>query len=74
MVQFVNPPQGDDKNNFERRPIESIIRKTTVAYGIVELLKRSKKLEDEEMRIDNFVVTISRKSHLHHGMTSRALA
>ena len=51
--------QQSNKNNFERNKKESIIRRTTVAYGIVELLKRSKKLEDEEMRIDNFVVFLS---------------
>eukprot|EP00984_Skeletonema_dohrnii_P035064 scaffold34603_cov158-Skeletonema_dohrnii-CCMP3373.AAC.2 len=60
-MEFVNPPQGDNKNNLERGTRESIIRKTTVAYGIVELLKRSKKLEDEEILIDNFVITISKK-------------
>jgi hypothetical protein len=34
-VEFVNPPQGDDKNDLERSKRESIIRKTTVAYGIL---------------------------------------
>ncbi len=34
---------------------ETIIRKTTIAYGIVQLLQRSKKkLRDEEIQIDNF--------------------
>ena len=64
-MEFVNTPQSDDdKNNFERSNKETIIRKTTVAYGIVELLKRSKKLEDEQIQIDNFVVSVSRKPTL----------
>ena len=65
-MEFVNtPPQSDGyKNNFERSNKESIIRKTTVAYGIVELLKRSKKLEDEQIQIDNFVVSVSKKPTL----------
>ena len=52
--------KGDGTNNIisERRNKESIIRKTTVAYGIVEVLKRSKRLENEEIRIDNFAVSV----------------
>ena len=53
--------QRKDENNSRGSNKESIIRKTTVTYGIVELLKRSKKLKDEEIRIDNFVVSISKK-------------
>ena len=45
---------------------ESIIRKTTVAYGIVELLLRSddndKTLEQDIFKIDNFAVHVSKKS------------
>ena len=41
--------QRKDKNNLRGSSKESIIRKTTVTYGIVELLK------------DNFVVSISKK-------------
>ena len=40
---------------------ELIIRKTTIAYGVVELLQRSNKIEDEEIRIDNFAVSLSKK-------------
>eukprot|EP00984_Skeletonema_dohrnii_P000521 scaffold170_cov129-Skeletonema_dohrnii-CCMP3373.AAC.1 len=64
-ASFADQQQSDDKDNCDcdrnrsRSKRESIIRKTTVAYGIVELLKRSKKIEDEEMRIDNFVVYLS---------------
>eukprot|EP00985_Skeletonema_marinoi_P028325 scaffold24551_cov86-Skeletonema_marinoi.AAC.1 len=60
-MEFVNPTQSDNKNHFERSNKESIIRRTTVAYGIVQLLKRSNILEDEEIRIDNFVVSVSKK-------------
>ena len=61
-MEFVDPKQSNDEHNFfDRSKRESIIRKTTVTYGIVELLKHSKKLEDEEIRIDNFVVAISKK-------------
>jgi len=60
-IEFVISTLSDDKNQFERNYRESIIRRTTVAYGIVELLKRSNILEDEEIRIDNFVVTVSKK-------------
>ena len=61
-MEFVDPKQRNkNNNNFDRSNKESIIRKTTVTYGIVELLKRSKKLKDEEIQIDNFVVTISKK-------------
>eukprot|EP00986_Skeletonema_menzelii_P010388 scaffold5064_cov137-Skeletonema_menzelii.AAC.8 len=52
---------GDKSNNFERGNKESIIRKTTVAYGIVEVLNRSKKLENDEIRIDNFAVSVLKK-------------
>ncbi len=55
----------DKNNNFERSNKDSIIRRTTVAYGIVELLKcsksKSKKLDSEEIRIDNFVVSVLKK-------------
>ena len=66
-----NNPQG------QGRIRESIIRKTTVAYGIVELLARcytDKKLtplplqnnEEKIIRLDNFAVCISRvKQGLH---------
>ena len=66
-----NNPQG------QGRIKESIIRKTTVAYGIVELLARcytDKKLtplplqnnEEKIIRLDNFAVCISRvKQGLH---------
>ena len=41
---------------------ETIIRKTTIAYGIVQLLQRSKnKLRNEEIQIDNFVVSVLKK-------------
>jgi len=40
---------------------ELIIRKTTIAYGVVELLQRSNKIEDEEITIDNFAVSLSKK-------------
>ena len=61
-MEFVDPKQSNDEHNFfDRSKRESIIRKTTVTYGIVELLKHSKKLEDEEIRIDNYVVAISKK-------------
>ena len=70
MEQFADDPKqpgkDDSKNNNNNSRVvgsnkESIIRKTTVTYGIVELLKRSQKLNDEEIRIDNFVVSISKK-------------
>ena len=52
---------SDTKNNdFEGSNNDSLIRRTTVAYGIVELLKcsKSKKLDNDEIRIDNFVVFV----------------
>ena len=59
---FADPQQsGQNNNNNERQKKESIIRKTTIAYGIVELLKRSNEIEDEEIRIDNFSVSVSKK-------------
>lgn len=58
-MEFIHPrQQSDNNNNSETSFKETIIRKTTVTYGIVELLKRSKKLRDDEIRIDNFVVTV----------------
>ena len=61
-MEYADPTkQSKDKNHSRGISKESIIRKTTVTYGIVELLKRSKKLKDEEIRIDNFVVSISKK-------------
>ena len=58
-MELLNPRQSDYKNNSETSiDEETIIRKATVTYGIVELLKRSTKLRDEEIRIDNFVVTV----------------
>jgi hypothetical protein len=69
--EFSRNPQG------QGRIKESIIRKTTVAYGIVELLARcytDKKLtplplqnnEEKIIRLDNFAVCISRvKQGLH---------
>ena len=61
-MEYADPAkQSKDKNNVRGSNKESIIRKTTVTYGIVELLKRSEKLKDEEIRIDNFVVSISKK-------------
>eukprot|EP00984_Skeletonema_dohrnii_P029939 scaffold20937_cov119-Skeletonema_dohrnii-CCMP3373.AAC.1 len=50
----------NDEHEKRRKKKESIIRKTTVAYGIVELLKRSKKLDDEEIRVDNFLISVSK--------------
>eukprot|EP00986_Skeletonema_menzelii_P012128 scaffold6483_cov186-Skeletonema_menzelii.AAC.1 len=58
-----------NNNNPQGRIKESIIRKTTVAYGIVELLARcyaDKSLtplqnnEEKIIRLDNFAVCISR--------------
>eukprot|EP00984_Skeletonema_dohrnii_P000513 scaffold169_cov122-Skeletonema_dohrnii-CCMP3373.AAC.1 len=60
-ASFADDQQQSNKNNFDLSTRESIIRKTAVAYGIIELLKRSKKLEDEEILIDNFVVTVSKQ-------------
>ncbi len=60
-MEFLAPRQSDNKTKSETSIKETIIRKTTVTYGIVELLKRSKKLRDEEIRIDNFVVTVLKK-------------
>ena len=57
FVKTTSKGDGTNNNISERRNKESIIRKTTVAYGIVEVLKRSKRLENEEIRIDNFVVS-----------------
>ena len=50
----------NDEHEKRRKKKESIIRKTTVAYGIVELLKRSKELDDEEIRVDNFLISVSK--------------
>jgi hypothetical protein len=59
----VNQQQSgqNNNNNNETSKKELIIRKTTIAYGIVELLKRSNKIKDEEIRIDNFAVSVSKK-------------
>ena len=57
-MEYADPKKQKDKQFIDISNKESIIRKTTVTYGIVELLKRSKKLKDEEIRIDNFVVSI----------------
>ena len=40
---------------------ESIIRKTTIAYGIAELLKRLNGGQNENIRIDNFSLSVSKK-------------
>ena len=50
--------------NNNRCHKESIIRRTTIAYGIAELLKRSSNgafNEENIIRIDNFVVFLSKK-------------
>jgi hypothetical protein len=68
-----NIPQGQGRHK------ESIIRKTTVAYGIVELLARchaDKKLtplqntEEKIIRLDNFAVCISRVKRGQHKSSS----
>ncbi|KAK1741510.1 putative AAA ATPase [Skeletonema marinoi] len=56
-----NTPNNSNKNE---RYKESIIRRTTIAYGIAELLKRSSNENGELdeaniIRIDNFTVSIS---------------
>ena len=56
-----NIPNNSNKNE---RYKESIIRRTTIAYGIAELLKRSSNENGELdetniIRIDNFTVSIS---------------
>jgi len=51
-----------NKSNNNERYKESIIRRTTIAYGITELLKRSSNENGELaniIRIDNFTVSIS---------------
>eukprot|EP00984_Skeletonema_dohrnii_P018052 scaffold8341_cov114-Skeletonema_dohrnii-CCMP3373.AAC.2 len=51
-----------EKDNITRNN-ESIIRRTTIAYGIAELLKRSSSGaldEENDIRIDNFAVFISK--------------
>eukprot|EP00985_Skeletonema_marinoi_P019077 scaffold10825_cov147-Skeletonema_marinoi.AAC.4 len=51
-----------EKDNITRNN-ESIIRRTTIAYGIAELLKRSSNGaldEKDDIRIDNFLVFISK--------------
>ncbi len=58
FVKTTSKGDGTNNNISERRNKESIIRKTTVAYGIVEVLKRSKRLKNEEIRIDNFAVSV----------------
>ena len=58
-LPFADPQKsGHQNNNYEK---ESIIRKTTIAYGIAELLKRSNGIPNEEIRIDNFDVSVSEK-------------
>jgi len=63
-----SPPQNNSNITCSK---ESIIRKTTVAYGILELLLRSKNNNDDDdgtlgqddvIRIDNFAVHVSQKS------------
>ena len=59
---FDADPQQSGQHNYERRKKESIIRKTIVAYGIVELLKRSNGGPNEDIpRTDNFVLSASKK-------------
>ena len=53
-----------NKLNNSRSHKESIIRQTTIAYGIAELLKRSSNgalNEENIIRIDNFVIFLSKK-------------
>jgi hypothetical protein len=56
-----NPQQKDINSDKYIGYKESFIRRTTVAYGIAELLKRSHGILDEDVRIDNFVVSVTKK-------------
>ena len=57
-----NPDEDDNNKKCYR---ESIIRRTTIAYGIAELLKRSSNNgeldEENDIRIDNFAVSVSKQ-------------
>ena len=56
--------QNSTPNYYEKCYKESIIRRTTIAYGIAELLKRSSNgaLDTEnDIRFDNFVVSVSKQ-------------
>ncbi len=60
----MDPTQKTGRINDMLCSKETIIRKTTIAYGygIVQLLQRSKtKLRDDEIQIDNFVVSVLKK-------------
>ena len=57
----VKEENSTTKYNNNKCYKESIIRRTTIAYGIAELLKRSSNGaldEENDIRIDNFVVSI----------------
>ena len=62
-------PNNNNNNNSEYSK-ESIIRKTAIAYGIVELLKRYNynggRPDEEIIRIDNFMVTVSQNASSSH--------
>ena len=69
-IEAKKTPLTDPKSSPNHKKTcskESIIRKATVAYGIVELLMRSdnnnvEPLDEDVVQIDNFVVHVSKKS------------
>ena len=70
-IEAKKTPLTDPKSSPNHKKTcskESIIRKATVAYGIVELLMRSdtnnnvEALDEDVVQIDNFAVHVSKKS------------
>ena len=66
-LEEVDSTCTSNNNNIEKGFIESIIRRTTIAYGIAELLKHSSN-KNEALGIDDFEVSVSSK----RGRSSRS--
>ena len=64
QIEAAAKPSSIDRSNKE-----SLIRRTTVAYGIAELLKRTEDVAkiDEYARIDNIVLFVSKKNEARPG-------
>jgi hypothetical protein len=65
-IEAAAKPSSIDRSNSNK---ESFIRRTTVAYGIAELLKRTEDVSkiDEYARIDNIVLFVSKKNEARPG-------
>ena len=59
MTVFADPQQSKNNINNERQKKESIIRRTTIAYGIAELLLKHPNVMPGYVHINNFVVSVS---------------